>query len=193
MNFCENCNVVTQDKYCPLCGGKKLRPVKSDDFCLITEAATSYSQTLMAAFDEEEIPYSALPYGSGVEAQFGIPLKNYRLFVPYSHYEEAIRIVRDIVNAETEKLRKNLIDGIGGLNISPKLEKKLMKKLRLYADADFFEYCVNIVETAKTIEEVLPSGGRLPSGGHYIFCYADLATLTIDSATFEVLSLTINK
>ena len=117
MNFCENCNVVTQDKYCPLCGGKKLRPVKSDDFCLITEAATSYSQTLMAAFDEEEIPYSALPYGSGVEAQFGIPLKNYRLFVPYSHYEEAIRIVRDIVNAETEKLRKNLIDGIGGLNM----------------------------------------------------------------------------
>ena len=37
MKYCENCHVAAEPPRCPLCGGKRLREVKDEDYCFLTE------------------------------------------------------------------------------------------------------------------------------------------------------------
>ncbi len=37
MNYCEKCHAAADSPRCPLCSGKKLREVKDEDYCLLTE------------------------------------------------------------------------------------------------------------------------------------------------------------
>lgn len=187
MNYCEKCHVAAE-RCCPLCGTKKLRGIQDEDFCFLTGNSAAYCDMLEDIFKENDIPYAALPYGSGLEARLALPLQNRRLYVPFASLEAAKEIIRQIENSETESLRKALLQYADELNISPKLEKKLRKKLKLRED-EIFEYCVGIIESANKIVD----NGRITDcseGGHYLFCFSEKATLSINSATYEILSVT---
>lgn len=192
MNFCENCHCVTEQEYCPLCGAKKLRQVREDDFCFLTENSASYGEDLISIFKESGIPCSAVPYGSGLESRFALPLSNYRIFVPFNCLEKAENIILEIENSKTEELRGYILENCNQFNVSQKLEKKIRKKIKLTEEQDFFEYCIAVIKSSqKVVDSGMITGCR--KGGHYLFCYSGNATLAINSATFEILSLNLNK
>ena len=172
MNFCDNCYFVSEATRCPFCGSKKLRQARDDDFCFLTEKSSAYGDMLLEVFKEHGIPCSAMPCGSGIETQFAMPLKNYRLFVPFSFLNEAKSIVLEIEKAETENLRDNLLKNENSLYASEKVEKKIRKKIRLSGESNFIKYCVGIIQAANKIV----SEGRITGclqGGYYLFCYSD--------------------
>lgn len=95
MLFCENCNIVTEEKICPCCGRKKLREVTGEDFCYFTK---------MNVFDFEMLEYTLKE--NGIEV-VGVPFNTYgatystagradgrRVYVRYKDMEKA----KDIFN-----------------------------------------------------------------------------------------------
>ena len=183
MNFCENCNFAVEQEYCPVCGSKKLRDVKDDDFCYLADSKMSPCEALIDIFEERDIPYATVPYGMG--SRWALPMTLFRLYVPYRLLEEAKSILRAIEGEETERLRSFLLENRHNFNISPKREKKIAKKLKLSAGQDFYSYCVNIVTSSKKIVRESMTGG----GGYYVFCYAENEVITFNSQTFEILSI----
>lgn len=180
MNYCENCYLAFMQERCPLCGSKKFRNVQDDDYCLLTETASSNYETLKEIFEEHDISCSALPYGNGIEAHFALPSSNYRLYVPFRSLQTAKNILREIENNKTEELRNCLLSYGQQLNVNPKTEKKIRKKLKLSENNDFFAHCINIIKSSTKIEY----------GGDYVYCYSDSATLVLNFKTYEILSLT---
>ncbi|MDE6690719.1 MAG: hypothetical protein K2K04_01995 [Clostridia bacterium] len=192
MNFCENCHIVSDAERCPVCGSKRLRPVEEDDFCLLTENTAEYGSMLTDIFDEENIPYSAVPYGSGLETKLGLPFKNSRLFVPYGSLEAAREIIKQLDRSATEELREDLLANVENLNVSGRLEKKARKRIKLSQDEDFFEVCIGLIESAEKIADRGIITNCLKRG-HYLFVFSGNTTLVINSETYEILSLTKDK
>lgn len=192
MNFCENCHTVFESERCPLCGNKKQRTVRDDDFCLLTEENAMRCRPMFEIFDDNGIPYSAMPYGNGIETQLGLPLKNYRVVVPFSFLQKASDIIRGIEKAKTDKLKAFLLENADNLYVNARLEKKIRKKIKLPQSEDFLEYCIKLIECAEKIDDLGRISGCL-KGGHYLFCNSGNAALTVNSVTFEILSLTHSK
>lgn len=185
MEFCESCNVAFEGERCPVCGTKKLRQAREDDFCFLLEDDALRCNVIMGVLESNEIPYSAMPFGNGVEARVGMPLGNYRVFVPFVHLERAKSLLRDLENENTEQLRAQLLENAKSFNIPPKVEKKLRKKLKLPADIDFIAYCVDIVKGANKIVDEKCIGMQW----RYVFCYSDETSVTLNSKTFEILAV----
>ena len=183
MNFCEKCNFASEQEFCPVCGSKKLREVKDDDFCFLADSKMSPCETLIDILDEKKIAYSQVPYG--MASRWAMPLTLYRLYVPYRSLEWAKNELQGIIDAKTERLRKILLENQHKFHIELKKEKKIAKKLKLSLEQDFCSYCVNIVTTSKKIVSESITGG----GGYYIFCYTENEVMTFNSQTFEILSL----
>lgn len=80
MLFCEKCNALSEDKICPVCGGKKLREAEEDDFCLFAVLEASE-----AKYFEENLKLKNIP---AALIGLGINLKNmtsgkFRIYLPY--------------------------------------------------------------------------------------------------------------
>lgn len=97
MYYCENCRLLLDSDCCPFCKSDKLREVKDEDYCFLTEKASVYSGVLKEALEKEKIPYEthsaissckSLKHGPGVET--------YRFFVPYSFLNRAKEIEENI-------------------------------------------------------------------------------------------------
>lgn len=190
--YCENCYTDCEDNFCSVCGTKKIRAVNAEDFCLLLEAGATYCESIIAMFEEENLPYSTMPYGSGVESKLGLPLSNYRLFVPYAYFDRARNIVCDFENYNTEKFRKIILENTDSFHVLKTTEKKIRKKLKISDEADFFVWCENVVKFAQRIKD----GGNITEcreRGHYLFCYAKDVTLAINSVTYEIISAMQNK
>ena len=186
MNYCENCRFVSEQAGCPVCGSKKLREVRDDDFCFLADSCMSPCETLVDILNENGIQYSAVPYGTG--SRLALSLSHYRLYVPYRFFERAKSILNGIENAETERLRKILLENQNKIHIDPKKERKIAKKLKISEEQDFYLHCVHIIESSeKIVDEGVIS--VCPKRGHYLFCYSDEATICINSQTYEILSL----
>lgn len=189
--YCDNCFAVSEKGYCPVCGAKKIRAVKAEDFCLLLETGAQYCNEIISAFEDENLPYSALPYGSGVESKLGLPLSNYRLFVPYACYDRAKEIVSDLENFRTEKSRSVILENYDSFHVLKATENKIRKKFKISDDTDFFVWCENVVKSAHRIIDE----GNITScrqGGHYLFCYTKDVALAINSVTYEIISATKN-
>ena len=186
MNFCEKCNFASEQEFCPVCGSEKLREVKDDDFCFLADSEISPCEAMTDIFDEEGIAYVKVPYGTG--SRLALPQSRYRLYFQYRSLELVKRIVRDVVDNEKERLRQILLENQDKLHLDPKKEKKIAKKLKFSEAGDIYSFCVNVVKSSEDIVDE----GRItgcPKGGHYIFCYAENAILTVNSQTYEILSL----
>lgn len=185
MNFCEKCNGAFEDERCPACGNKKVRQVRDEDYCFLIEKGVHQCEVLMSVLDANDIHYSAMPFGSGVESYFGMSLSNYRIYVPYGSLETARGILRDVEAQKTEEWRALLLENAELLKILPKAEKKIRKKLKLPDDVDFIAYCIEIVKNAsKIVGEAI-----LGAQWYYVYCYSGDTLITFNSETYEILSL----
>lgn len=192
MKYCENCFAAFDLPRCPLCGGRKVREIKEDDYCLLTERSAAEGEMLADVLRGNEIPCVTEPSGCGVRTVMALPLENRKLFVPWRCFSAARTYLREIAEAETEKWRQYLLENADKLHLSPKLEKKIVKKSRGACGESVIGFCKNLCAFAERIEDGGTSYGRL-GDGHDIICYAEIATAIIDSATLEILSVSFKK
>ena len=188
MNYCDNCSFVCEQTSCPICGHKRLREVRDDDFCFLADSKTSSCEMLTDILEEHDIPYVTVPYGKG--SVWALPMSGYKLYVPYRFFEKARSELVELENAETERLKTFLLENQNGFNVSLRNEKKFAKKLKLLGEQDLFSYCLNIIKSSK---KIVDEGdiSNCPKRGHYLFCYSDNATIAFNSKTFEILSITV--
>lgn len=95
MNFCESCNIACGDDRCPKCGRKKLRPVNDDDFCFIARVGKIFGDNLKENLESENIECVLMPYGTGVNSVFALPLESYLLYVRYKNWDYVRQILKD--------------------------------------------------------------------------------------------------
>mgnify|MGYP000853075191 FL=1 len=97
MLYCENCQVLSRDgKTCPVCGGKKLRPVRPDDPVLLITVGEEESARISAAFQDAAIPCFAQAQGAGSVLSIlgGQPRSTARrVFVPFGEVEHAREVL----------------------------------------------------------------------------------------------------
>lgn len=194
MNYCQNCYFVFEGDIirCPLCGAKSIRPVQDDDFCLLTETSAGEGRVLTELMENENIDCSSIPYGSGVESQFALSLSGCRIYVPYKMLDKAKAVIKAREDFQTELLRDSISENISKLHILPKTEKRIRKKFGFKTTDEIINYSIKIITSANYITD----NGIIDSclkGGHYIYCYADNALLTINSMTCEILELRIKE
>lgn len=91
--FCESCNVVTEGERCPVCGKKKLREVRDDDFCYFVTLSEGYARYFEENLKSENIPVVMLGQGYSSRMHGGTS-SAYGLYIPYVHLER----VYDIYN-----------------------------------------------------------------------------------------------
>ncbi len=95
MNFCEGCNIACKDERCPKCGRKKLRDVTDDDFCLAAKVDRIFGDNLKENLENENIECVLMPYGTGVNSMFALPLESYLLYVRYKNLDYVRQILKN--------------------------------------------------------------------------------------------------
>ena len=95
MNFCEGCNIACDGERCPKCGRKKLRAVTEDDFCLVARVDRIFGDNLKTNLENEQIDCVLMPYGTGVKAQFALPLESYLLYIRYKNLDHVRQILKE--------------------------------------------------------------------------------------------------
>ncbi len=95
MNFCEGCNMACGGDRCPKCGRKKLRAVTEDDFCLVGQVDRIFGDNLKFNLENENIECVLMPFGTGVNSKFALPLESYLVYVRYRNLDYVRRILND--------------------------------------------------------------------------------------------------
>lgn len=100
MLYCASCEVLSTDgETCPMCGGKKLRPVEPGDPVLLMTTGAEESRRICGAFQDVGIPCEALPLGTGgiMEIYTGTMAAgaSVRIFVPYRAVERCRQILTE--------------------------------------------------------------------------------------------------
>ncbi|HEY8389739.1 MAG TPA: hypothetical protein VIL26_02110 [Clostridia bacterium] len=101
--FCENCHMINEQNYCRICGKENLRSPQNDDFCFLIETRSMWGEMMGGILKEENIPYSAIPSGSGVRSYFGLKLENLKIYVPYEFLDKAKELLNDITGYKKDQ------------------------------------------------------------------------------------------
>lgn len=101
MLYCAKCETLSLDgETCPMCGGKRLRPVRPDDPVLLLTTGGEESRQICSAFEDAGIPHEAHPLGTGgiMRIYTGSPdnIADVRIFVPYCAVERCREILTNI-------------------------------------------------------------------------------------------------
>ncbi len=62
MLYCEKCQLLTQNKFCPKCKNKKLREVKDDDFCFFVSMDALSFEMFESSLQSINIDVVGLPF-----------------------------------------------------------------------------------------------------------------------------------
>ena len=185
MNYCENCSYATEDTRCPLCGSKKLRPVKENDYCLAAECEKSYTDRRKEDLARCGIQAIGVPYGDGFRSQLALSLENERLYVPYAQLYETQEILRAWEKEADESLLRSLKEHMNALHVAPKRAKKLTRKLRL-PEEELIPYLQKALASADKVYD----GGALPySTAHLYLCRLPKYVITLNSETMEIVAV----
>ncbi len=92
MYYCPKCQVISYDKTCPSCGGKKLREPMPDDPVLLITADEMKAETIKAALEDQSVPCEERICGLGGPPSVLVGKSAYtnkNIFVPYGKLEAA--------------------------------------------------------------------------------------------------------
>ena len=187
INYCDNCRIACDEKVCPSCGKKKLRPIEDEDYCFIIEEYNS----LIAYFDnllkEKGVECVVMPWFSALDTHLALSAPSGRLFARFKDFEIAKQTVQDYYNEIKENLRKHLLDNFEKFNIYYPIEKRARKKLKISDEVDIFDYCGDMIEEAETVKDTGCLDG--PENGHVIAVMTEKAKLFINSVTYNIIEL----
>ena len=101
MLYCAKCETLSLDgETCPMCGGRKLRPVEPGDPVLLMTTGGEEGRKICSALQDAGIPYEARPLGTGgiMKIYTGGPdnISDVRVFVPYQAIGRCREILTEI-------------------------------------------------------------------------------------------------
>ena len=101
--YCPNCNRLSDEKRCPICGSRDLRDPISTDYCFLVDKKVIWATALEDLLKDNGIPYvTENTLGAGLAAKIGPALERKQFFVPYSHYSTAKALEEDFFSGEFE-------------------------------------------------------------------------------------------
>ena len=188
MKYCENCHIVTDFPRCPACGAKVFREVREEDFCLLLERLRRTARCLRRSLKRRIFPALRCLRATGSALRSGCGWKMKSCLCRMRSCSGQKRSCARSPLGETERLRGQILQNADALHMAPRLARKLAKKWKA---EDVLNVCKEKIASARRIED---GGRRLdgPGSGHFLFCYADGATLCVDSESLEILSVTFS-
>ena len=102
MLYCEKCRAAVPEDRCPICKGtKKLRPIRNDDPCFLTEKDQIWSEVVEDLLKDSGIPYFVKGrMGAGLAISVGPMFEKNRYYVPYECLEKAREAVDSVFSGE---------------------------------------------------------------------------------------------
>lgn len=95
--YCEKCKHIFEGERCPNCRRGRVRQVKPDDPCYLTEKRSPLSGMLGDVLRQEKIPYmTSGRLGAGLSTYVGFVLEIIRFYVRWADMERAQEIVNGL-------------------------------------------------------------------------------------------------
>ena len=95
--YCENCQRLTDEGACPVCGRKNLREPQPADPCFVCEKQIVWGEMLENELKEHGIPVLLKnQMGAGMAIKVGPMLERVRVYVPFPRWQEAMDIAEDL-------------------------------------------------------------------------------------------------
>ncbi len=193
MLYCENCKFLSEDdaiEVCPYCQYKPLRPPADSDFRFFIEADAGLAEYFQSMLDEEEIPCVLVPSGTGVTTAYGLRLEHFRIHVPHGQYERVYELYQTYFVEDKNAILEEIKANLDKLHIPhPKLEKKWRKKCKLPPDANLLDYIRDLILACDTLGDGGKISGCVNGGNYYFLRQGDDTCVTINSATYAVISI----
>ena len=96
--YCSGCQLTFsgRDK-CPSCGSRKVRPVRPEDICFLTEAEPIPAGMLQDVLKQHQIPaLTSSTVGAGMAMKAGNVFERIKFFVRYEHLEKAKQFAAEL-------------------------------------------------------------------------------------------------
>ena len=101
VNF--HCGTPFEGDVCPVCGSRKVRPVREDDLCVLAEGNDIVTGMLCDVLRQENIPYYRQSRtGAAMAVLLGRQLEVFEVLVPYACYGQAREIEADFSSPAPE-------------------------------------------------------------------------------------------
>lgn len=186
MLYCEKCKRVCASESDCICGGRAFREADPQDYCYLIETNEMLAKMLEDSFTSNDIKCVLVPSGNGYRSALGLSLGNFIIYVTYEKYNEAVDIVEYFDKSSSDNIREDLIEHKDSWNITPKMQKKFRKKMKLAEDEDLFEHINELLCNAADISD---DGliGSCQYCGHYITVRSEKLKFWFNSATYEIL------
>ena len=92
--YCEKCNLICDDNFCPDCGTTELRQPDARDICLLTVMDSMFGEMLADILREHKVPFERRTARKvGIGAFMGSLFERCFFYVPYAHYHQATELV----------------------------------------------------------------------------------------------------
>ena len=92
--YCEKCRHIFDGERCPNCRKGKVRQVKDDDLCYLTEKGSPWNGMLEDVLRQKGIPFmTGGRLGAGLSTYVGPILEVTRFYVRWSDLEKAREVV----------------------------------------------------------------------------------------------------
>lgn len=102
--YCERCKHLFEAERCPNCRRSRVRPVRDDDPCFLTEKGAPLSGMLADVLKQNNIPFlTDGRMGAGLAIRVGSMLESMRFYVRWDDLERAVEIVDELFGEETPK------------------------------------------------------------------------------------------
>ena len=99
--YCEKCKRLLTSDICPDCGKKRVREVREDDPCLLTEMKRLWADMLCDVLTQHEIPHLAKSsQGAWLTVTFGSFHEDVQVYVPYCCLEAARELYDELFSVE---------------------------------------------------------------------------------------------
>ena len=96
--YCPGCQLsFTGEEKCPSCGNKRIREIRPEDICFLTEAEPIPASTLQDLLKQHHIPaLTNSTVGAGMAMKAGSKFERIKFFVRYEHLEKAKELVSEL-------------------------------------------------------------------------------------------------
>ena len=103
--YCLGCQLsFTGEEKCPSCGNKRIREIRPEDICFLTEIRPIPATILQDLLKQEEIPVlTGSTVGAGMAMKAGNLFERIKFFVRYEHLEKAAELAKEILAAPEEE------------------------------------------------------------------------------------------
>ncbi len=102
--YCEACHVAWDTEDCPMCGRQRLREIRPEDPCYLTEKEWIWGEMLEDVLKQNDIPFMRKNVlGAAVAIKTGLMRERVRIYVPFREMARASRIVKELFNAPPEE------------------------------------------------------------------------------------------